>query len=261
MIERLLAEAPTFFGHYNLLFLAKAAGTTLALSLVGCVIGGILGVLLAFVRITEGLATMPVRIVATLFTEFFRRVPFLVTLMLVFFVCQFSGLDVSNFAVGAVTVVLIAAAFLAEIVRGGLRSVHRNQWDAALAMNFSTFQTVRHVVFPQAWRVILPPAFGFFLLFIKDTALASQIGVVELTYAGKVLNNRGFGAPLVFGTILVLYFAISYPLARLGRRLERRLAPAGGRASATSRPETGASDVPGPGKVPGGRRASSETSP
>jgi polar amino acid transport system permease protein len=92
-------------------------------------------------------------------------------------------------------------------------------------MNFGLLDTVRYVVLPQAWRVILPPAFGFFVLFIKDTALASQIGVVELTFAAKVLNNKGFSAALVFGTILVVYFAISYPLARLGAHLEVRLAP------------------------------------
>jgi len=80
------------------------------------------------------------------------------------------------------------------------------------------------VVIPQAWKTILPPAFAFFLLFLKDSALASQIGVVELTYAGKVLNNRGFAPSLTFGTILVLYFALSYPLMRLGRLMEQRLA-------------------------------------
>ena len=64
--------------------------------------------------------------------------------------------------------------------------------------------------------MILPPAFAFVVMFIKDTALASQIGVVELTFARQMLNNRGFSAVLVFGTILVLYFILSYPLSRLG---------------------------------------------
>ena len=68
------------------------------------------------------------------------------------------------------------------------------------------------------------PAFGFFLLFIKESALASQIGLIELTYAGRTLNNRGFAPLLVFGTILLLYFALSYPLTLLGRRLEASLA-------------------------------------
>ncbi|MFK7997739.1 MAG: amino acid ABC transporter permease [Granulosicoccus sp.] len=227
MIDRMLGELPTFFGYYNVIFLLKAAGVTVALSVIGCVFGGLLGSVLAFVRLTDETLLAPARWLAIVFIEFFRRVPFLVTLMLTFFVFQFSGMNVSTFTVGAVTVLLIAAAFMAEIVRGGLLSVHRNQWDAAFTMNFSMLQTVRYVILPQAWRVILPPAFSFFLLFIKDTALASQISVVELTYAGKVLNTRGFSAPLVFGTILLMYFAISYPLARYGARLEKRLAPSG----------------------------------
>ena len=128
--------------------------------------------------------------------------------------------------VALIAVFLIAAAYLSEIIRGGFESVHKNQWDAASAMNFTMLETIRFVILPQAWRVILPPAFAFFVMFIKDTALASQIGVIELTYAGKVLNNKGFSAALVFGTLLLLYFAISYPLARLGARLEVRLARA-----------------------------------
>jgi polar amino acid transport system permease protein len=79
------------------------------------------------------------------------------------------------------------------------------------------------VVLPQAWPLILPPIFGYFVLFIKDTALASQAGVLELTAAGRILNTKGFPAFLVFGTVLLLYFALSYPLARLGAELEARL--------------------------------------
>ena len=91
-------------------------------------------------------------------------------------------------------------------------------------MNFSRWQLLTQVIVPQAWPVILPPAFAFMVGFIKDTSLVSQIGVVELTFAGKVLNNRGFSALLVFGTILLLYFALSYPLTRLGRLAGDRLA-------------------------------------
>ena len=222
---RLLSELPTFFGYYNLVFLAKAALTTIALSALGALAGIAAGLALALCRMTAELWFAPLRWLAVILTEFFRRVPFLVTLMLVFFASQLSGLDLPLFVVALIAVFFIAAAYLAEIIRGGFESVHRNQWDAAAAMNFTMLETVRHVILPQAWRVILPPAFGFFVLFIKDTALASQIGVLELTYAGKVLNNKGFSATLVFGTLLLLYFCISYPLTRLGAHLEARLAP------------------------------------
>jgi polar amino acid transport system permease protein len=225
MLNQMMEEAPRFFGYYNLIFLASAALTTLGLSAIGCIVGTLLGFLLVLTRMSRLALMRPLRWLAILFTETFRRVPFLVTLMLVFFSFQLSGVDLPLFVVAAISVSLIAAAFLAEIIRAGFDSVHRNQWDAAVAMNFGLLDTIRYVVLPQAWRVILPPAFGFFVLFIKDTALASQIGVLELTYAGKVLNNRGFSAGLTFGAILLIYFAISYPLARLGARLEERLAP------------------------------------
>lgn len=226
MLDRLIDEAPRFFSYYNLIFLGKAMLATIGLSAVGCLTGIVAGLALALIRLPSGPIWWPPQALAILFTEMFRRIPFLVTLMLVFFVFQLSGFDLSLFIVGCIAVFLIATAFLSEIIRAGLEAVHRNQWDAAEAMNFSLLQTVRYVVLPQAWRIILPPAFGFFILFIKDTALASQIGVIELTYAGKVLNNKGFSAALVFGTMLLLYFAISYPLTRLGARLEVRLAKA-----------------------------------
>lgn len=219
----MFSELGELLTYYNLLFLAQGALTTIALSAFGCILGCAFGTILAVTRLTRGLLTLPFRIFALVFTEFFRRVPFLVTLMLCFFAFQVSGFDISTLAVACVTVVLIGTAFLAEIVRAGLQSVHPNQWHAAEAMNFTLMQTIRYVVLPQAWTVILPPAFGFFILFIKDSALASQIGVVELTYVGKVFNNRGFSAGVSFGVILVVYFTLSYPLSRLGAKLEQRL--------------------------------------
>ena len=225
MMAQLLNELPRFFTIYNLVFLLQAAGATVALSALGSIIGLLLGALLCLVRLSDASSLILLRGLAVLFTEFFRRVPFLVTLMLIFFVFQLSGADLPLFVIAAISVTLIASAFLAEIIRAGLLSIHRNQWDAATAMNFSLVDSIRYVVLPQAWKMILPPAFSFFVLFIKDTALASQIGVIELTYAGKVLNNKGFSAVLVFGTILVLYFAVSYPLSLYGQYLEKRLAP------------------------------------
>ena len=224
MLSRVISELPEFFGYYNVIFLAKAVVATVALSAIGAATGCLAGLLLAIARMTTARWLAPLRWAALVLTELFRRIPFLVTLMLVFFAFQLSGFDLPLFVVALLAVFLIASAYLAEIIRGGFASVHRNQWDAAVAMNFSMLETIRHVILPQAWRVILPPAFGFFVLFIKDTALASQIGVIELTYAGKVLNNKGFAAALVFGTLLLLYFLISYPLTRLGQRLEARLA-------------------------------------
>ena len=226
MLTRILAEAPEFFTYYNIVFLLEAMLATFALSAVGCIIGFAAGFFLAVSRRTTSVVLLPLRTLTAAFIEMFRRIPFLVTLMMVFFVFQGMGIDISVFSVALISVCLIATAFIAEIIRAGLEAVHRTQWDTAAAMNMSLLQTLRYVIMPQAWKIILPPAFSFFILFIKDTALASQIGVVELTYAGKVLNNKGFSAALVFGSILILYFVLSYPLARFGAHLEQRLAAA-----------------------------------
>lgn len=224
MLDTLLQEIPEFFTYYNVIFLLKALLTTFLLSALGCIIGSIFGFLIAVGRNTTSPILLPLRAALILYTEMFRRIPFLVTLMLAFFIFQTLNWGLSMFSVALVTVCVIGTAFIAEIVRSGFESVHDNQWDAAYAMNFSYLQTLRYVVVPQAWKIILPPIFSFFILFIKDTALASQVGVLELTYAGKVMNNKGFSATLVFGTILVLYFLLSYPLSKLGQRVERKLA-------------------------------------
>jgi len=139
-----------------------------------------------------------------------------------------SAFDIMGIDFSIWTIVLGHATFCIVVVYNNaiarFRRLSGNLIEASMDLGANGFQTFRHVILPQAWRVILPPAFGFFVLFIKDTALASQIGVIELTYAGKVLNNKGFSAALVFGTLLMLYFIVSYPLTRLGARLEARLA-------------------------------------
>ena len=223
-MDRILEELPNFFSIWNIAFLLKAMAVTFLLSVIGCLVGFGLGTLLAVFRKTSSVPLFPIRFLIVIYTEIFRRVPFLVSLLLIFYVFQIGKISDSLFLIAIVTVCLIATAFIGEIVRSGIESVNQTQWDAAKAMNFSYFDTLKEVIFPQAWKVIFPPAFSFFILFIKDTALASQIGVMELTFAGKILNNKGFSPMLVFGTILVLYFVLSFPLDRFGKYMERKYA-------------------------------------
>ena len=223
-MDRLIQELPSFLSIWNIIFLLKAMGVTFLLSLIGCLVGFGLGALLAIFRKTKSALLIPLRILIVIYTEIFRRIPFLVSLLLIFYIFQIGKITDSLFIIAIVTVCLIATAFISEIVRSGLESVSQTQWDAAKAMNFSYYETLKEVIFPQAWKVIFPPAFSFFILFIKDTALASQIGVMELTFAGKVLNNKGFSPILVFGTVLILYFILSFPLDRFGKYMERKYA-------------------------------------
>lgn len=214
-----------FFGYYNVIFLLQAFLYTTVLSFVGCSVGFVMGFALALLRNERVVRIRLVRWLATLYVELFRRIPFLVKLMVVFFAYQLLRPDISMFIVAATTVALSASAFSAENVRAGLESVHRNQWDAAEAMNMGGLVAIRRVILPQAWGVIIPPSMTYSVGLVKSTSIASQIGVLELTYAAKILNQKGFSPALCFGTILILYFILCYSLNRFAASLEKRLAP------------------------------------
>jgi polar amino acid transport system permease protein len=224
MLERLANEIPRFFSAQNVVLLLEAMGMTLALTVVGCVLGFLLAFVIVLMRQTPGWLALPIRLVGILYVEIFRRIPFLVVTYLVLFFIQAFVSSASLFAIAVIAICIYSTAYTAEIIRGGFESVARQQTEAAAAMNFSRWQTLTSVIIPQSWPVILPPAVAFAVGFIKDTALVSQVGVFELTFRGKELNNQGFSALLVFGTIAFLYFAMSYPLSRWGRWLEQRLA-------------------------------------
>ena len=223
-MDRILAQAPAFFSWPNLSLLGEAALLTLGMTLVGCGIGFGLALVLVILRTTPGRWALPLRIVCIAYVEVFRRIPFLVVIYLVLFFIQTITTDASLFTIAVIAICVYAIAYTADIIRGGIDSVPRTQVEAAQAMNLSRLQTLFSVVLPQAWPVILPPAIAFAVSFIKDTALVSQIGVFELTFRGRELNNQGYSGVLVFGTIALCYFLLSFPLSLLGQHLEKRLA-------------------------------------
>lgn len=236
-MERILGQIPDFFSWGNMVLLGEAAGMTLGMTVVGCLIGFGLAFVLVFLRQTPGLWAVPLRLFCIAYVEVFRRIPFLVVTYLVLFFIQAFVRDTSLFSVAVTAICLYATAYTAEIIRGGLESVPRQQVEAARAMNMGRLRTLIWVVLPQAMPVIVPPAIAFGVSFIKDTALVSQIGVFELTFRGKELNNQGYSAILVFGTIALCYFAISWPLSRYGQYLDKRLAaPRSQRRSRPLRP-------------------------
>lgn len=223
MLDRLADEIPRFFAWGNVVLLGEAMGITLSMTLVGCVLGFVFAFIIAFTRQVPGIPTLPLRMAAILFVEVFRRIPFLVVLFLVLFFIQAVARGTSLFTVAVVSICIYSTAYIADIIRGGFESVPRQQIEAARAMNFSHLQILGSIIVPQSWPVILPPAVVFMVGFIKDTSLVSQIGVFELTFRARELNNMGFSGILVFGVIAFLYFAISYPLTRWGQWLEKRL--------------------------------------
>lgn len=218
-----VAEAPRFFTYWNMLFLAQAVGNTLIASVVGCGLGYALGFLLAVLRLPQVMPLPPVRAAAILWVEAFRRIPFLVLLLLVFFLTQALRLEAPLWSIAVAAVAIRMSALAAENIRAGLDSVRPQQWEAALTMNLAPLAALFRIVLPQSWRVILPPSIVHVLSMVKETSLVSQIGFIELTFAAKMLTQRGFSAILTYGTALVMYFLISWLLASLARAAGRKL--------------------------------------
>ncbi|WP_137179840.1 amino acid ABC transporter permease [Roseomonas sp. AR75] len=219
----IVAEAPRFFTWWNIRFLLEAMLNTIVASVLGCAIGYAFGFVLAALRLPQLVPFAPLRALCILWVEIFRRIPFLVLLLLVFFVSQFAKLEAPLWVVAVVAVAIRMSALAAENVRAGLESVRPTQWEAALTMNLPPWTVLTKIVLPQAWRVILPPSIAHVLSMVKETSLVSQIGFIEITFAAKMLTQRGFSALLTYGTALVLYFILGWALATLGRYAERRL--------------------------------------
>lgn len=219
----MIEDLARVFTPGNMQFLLRGVWMTLMLTFIGCGIGLVGGFLLAYVRGSTVLWMWPFRILSMLYVEIFRRIPFLVILFLVLYASQIIVTRAPLFWVAMASICIMAAAYMAEIVRAGLESVPRAQIDAAEVMNFPRWRIVLMIVLPQSWKVILPAAIAYIVMFVKDTALASQAGVFELMFAGKALANRGLDPFIVFTAVLFAYFAISWPLARFGRWLEARL--------------------------------------
>ena len=223
VIHQLIDEAPRFFTYWNLLFLGEAALNTLLVSLFGCLIGYAIGFVIATLRVARVNPVGPVRWLFIVYTEMVRRIPFLVLLLCVFFAFQLSGADTTLFVIATTAVALRMSSLAAENVRGGYEAINPRQWEAAIAMNIPPLTALFRIILPQAWRIILPPSTIHTVSMIKETSLISQIGFLELTFAARMLTQRGFSALICFGTVLILYFMISWTFARAGRYAERRL--------------------------------------
>jgi polar amino acid transport system permease protein len=193
---------------------------TILLSLIAFVCGGIVGLILLFLRTSQ----VPWLVAPTkLYIEFFQGTPLLMQLFLFFFGVALFGIEVSPLMAAALALTLWTSAFLTEIWRGCVESVPLGQWEASGSLALSYVEQMRYVILPQAARIAVAPTVGFSVQVIKGTALASIIGFVELTKAGTMLNNVTFRPFLVYSLVALIYFCLCFPLSFFAKRLERRL--------------------------------------
>ncbi|MFM0007750.1 amino acid ABC transporter permease [Paraburkholderia dipogonis] len=200
--------------------LAVGLLATLKVCLAAIAIGIVLGFVLGFGALSRFKA---VRIAVLAYVDFVRGTPLLVQIFLVYFALPVIGINFNEYWAGVIALSLNAGGFICEIVRASMQSVDRGQTEAAQSIGMRHGQIVLHVLFPQAWRRILPPLTNELISLIKGSALLSAISVYELTHAGQEIIATYFSPFEIFMLIALYYYALISALAWLSRYLERRL--------------------------------------
>jgi polar amino acid transport system permease protein len=177
----------------------------------------IVGLVVALVRTSRVAALFPVRLLAAVFVDVFRGVPVILLVYLVGFgipALELSGLPSNPIVLGGIALTLSYSAYVAEVYRSGIASIHRGQRDAALAIGLTEGQAMRHVILPQAVRRVGPPLLNDFIALQKDVALVSILGVVEAFRQAQIISSSTFNYTALMGAAL-LYLCVTIPLARI----------------------------------------------
>lgn len=193
---------------------------TLLLSLVSFIGGGMVGIVLLWLRISPRRA---LNRAARIYIEVFQGTPLLMQLFIAFFGLGLLGVDVPAWLAAGVALILWTAAFLAEIWRGCVEAIAKGQWEASASLAMGRLQQMRYVILPQALKIAIPPTVGFSVQVVKGTALTSIIGFVELSKAGTIVTNATFQPFTVYGLVALIYFALCWPLSKSSQVLERKL--------------------------------------
>lgn len=194
---------------------------TLLLSLGSLLIGTVLGSFISLLKLSK---IKFFRIIASIYIELVRGTPMMVQIAMVYFGSYvIMGVDVDGFLAALIAVSLNSAAYVAEIIRSGIQSIDKGQSEASRSLGMSESQTMRHVIFPQAIKNILPALGNEFVTLIKETAVASTIGVADLMKASQIVQSSSFQPfnPLII--VAVIYFVFTFSLSQLIGLFERRL--------------------------------------
>jgi His/Glu/Gln/Arg/opine family amino acid ABC transporter permease subunit len=205
-----------------LLLLLKGLAITLELSLGSLVLGSLGGIVFGAMR-SSGWRVL--KAVALVYIEAVRSIPFVILLFFVFFAVPLAlDIDIPPYPAAIAALSVHCSAYMAEVVRSGIESIPKGQWEAAASLGLPYYRIMRHIVLPQAVRVMIPPTIGVYVSTIKESSLASVIGFVELLGQGMAIREahslRNTADVLV--AVAVGYFAICFSLSQVGRLLERR---------------------------------------
>lgn len=224
----------TFIREDRWLQLLKGLGVTLQITVFAAILGIIIGFIIAAVRSTydRNLADKKCRNFGDYLLKFFnaicniyltviRGTPVVIQLMIIHFIVLASvrnGIYAAIFAFG-----INSGAYVAEIVRSGIMSIDKGQFEAGRSLGFNYLQTMWHIIIPQAFKNILPALGNEFIVLIKETSVAGYVALKDITYVGNLIRSRTYEAFFPLITVAVIYLMIVMLLSYFLKKLERRL--------------------------------------
>jgi len=198
--------------------LLRAAVVTLEVAILSIAVGLVLGLVVALLKVSR----LPLlRSSAGAYIEAIRGTPALTQIYLVYFGLAGIGIRLDNFTAAVAALGINTAAYMAEIYRAGIESVHKGQREAALSLGMTPARAMRYIVLPQAWSVVLPPGANLAIAILKDTSLASAIATPELMSRAYDLVGQSWRPMHIYLLAAALDAAMCLPLGRLMHRLER----------------------------------------
>jgi len=209
------------YGSEVLGAISKGLIVNVRLTIIAAILIGFFAMVLALLRTSRSAALTPFRFLATAYVDIFRGVPLLLVILLIGFglpALRIQGLTNSVLILGTAAVVLTYSAYVAEVLRSGILSIHPSQRAAARSLGLTSSQTMRHVVLPQAVKRVVPPLLNDLVALLKDTGLVSILGVTDAVRAAQIASSRTFNyTPYV--TAAILFLLITIPLTRYTDRV------------------------------------------
>ncbi|HHY62630.1 MAG: amino acid ABC transporter permease [Bacillota bacterium] len=205
--------------------LLAGAKMTIELAVISVAIGFVIGSLVGIARVSQNRA---LKVIAGIYVDFIRGTPLLVQLFLVYFgLPTLIGRPVPPFIAAISAMGINSGAYVAEIVRAGIQSIDRGQTEAARSLGLTSSQTMQYIIFPQAFRRIIPPLGNEFIAMLKDSSLVSVIALEDLLRKGQVVITRTFRPFEVYTVVALIYLVMTFVISKLVSWSERKLKAVG----------------------------------
>jgi His/Glu/Gln/Arg/opine family amino acid ABC transporter permease subunit len=200
--------------------LLQGVVVTLKIAGLGCCIGLALGTILALMQTSHSAL---LRIIVTTYVTIIRGTPMLIQILCAYYVLPQLGLSLNALPTAIIAIGLNSAAYISQIIKSGIMSVGIGQFEAAKVLGFSTLDTTRYIILPQALRIVLPALGNEFVTLVKDSALASVIGISELTKEGRAISSATYDYISIYFAMAVLYLIITSTISFIVAQLEKRM--------------------------------------